>query len=273
MNIWIVAGNRVFCHNGGMSEVGDSSQNIDLPQTSVPTEGVVDGKEIKKIGVVDRVGLALVRYMTSPTRLRELSAAGTMYGIESMYDMRKVAREGNEWGNQYPGLTAENVGPLPQDPNVRAAFDVMGDMWEISVGQSVVRGGLHVLYRSIGKELLSDDDTFALSLLVPLVLKSAHTMGLISIFGIHDHMDNPVPKMLIGQIVSSCVLMAAHYSARNNEIRKSLGIPKGQSGFMKLVEKGVRTVFEGQEKLLNPQKRVEKSVANLAIASNDESVE
>lgn len=84
-----------------------------------------------------RIGLAVVRYFASPTKLGELTAAGTMYGIESVYDMRKVAREGNEWGNQYPGLTAENVGQLPEDSNVRAVFDVMGDMWEISVALRV----------------------------------------------------------------------------------------------------------------------------------------
>ena len=52
-------------------------------------------------------------------------------------------------------------------------------MWEISVAQTLVRGVLHALYESTGKELFSDDDTFALSLLIPLVLKSTHSLGLI----------------------------------------------------------------------------------------------
>jgi len=62
---------------------------------------------------------------------------------------------------------------------IQATLDVLGDMWEISVAQTLVRGVLHALYESTGKELFSDDDTFALSLLIPLVLKSTHSLGLI----------------------------------------------------------------------------------------------
>ena len=150
--------------------------------------------------------------------------AGIMIGAEQTYDIRKVAREGNVYGAHYSGANQENVGPLPENPIVRSVYDAMGDVWEISMGQSIIRIGLHALYQSIGKELLSDDNTFALSLLIPLVLKSAHSLGLISIFGIHDHMGNPVPQMLIGQIVASSVLMFAHYSGRRKEIRDNLSL-------------------------------------------------
>jgi len=232
------------------------------------------GVEREKIGFTDRIGLAIVKYITSPTKLREISAAGVMYGVESVYDMRKVAREGNEWGNSYHGLTANNVGPLPDNPNIQAAFDVMGDMWEISVGQSIVRVGLHAIYQTVGKELLSEDNTFALSLFIPLILKSAHTLGLISIFGIHDHMGNPLPKMLIGQVVSSCVLMAAHYSVRNTEIRNSLGINQSQSennGLMTLIEKGLRSIIEVKNQSSNANDRINNAVVNLAVENTDQS--
>ncbi len=194
-----------------------------------------------------------------------------MYTVESIYDARKVTLEGNEFDNKYKGLYERNVGPMPDNPDVRATLDVLGDMWEISVGQTIVRGGLHALYESIGKEPLSDDDTFALSLLIPLAFKSAHTMGLISIFGIHDRVGNPEPKMLIGQIVASCALMVAHYTARNREIRKSLGLPDTSlTGKIKgLAEKGIRAVFESPHLMLNQDERVNSAVRNLAVLDDD----
>jgi hypothetical protein len=253
-----------------MSEPG-KDDGVIVKQESVE-DGVPGGVEATKIGLLDRVGLSIVRYFASPIRLREVATAIPMYAVESVYDARKVTIEGNEFGNTYKGLYDWNVGPLPDNPDVRATLDVLGDMWEISVGQTLVRGGLYALYESIGKEPLSDDDTFALSLLIPLVLKSAHTLGLISIFGIHDRIGNPAPQMLIGQIVASMALMVAHYSARNKEIRKDLGLPDiSVTGKIKnMTEKGIRALFENSHEEKDYQKRVESATSQLAYMDSDE---
>jgi len=261
-------------HNEGMS--GDSIHQDNLPFLFAPAEvGVPSsegGVEVNKMDLLDRVGLSIVRYYSSPTRLREVATAIPMYAVESIHDARKVTLEGNEFGNKYIGLNENNIGPLPNDPDVRATLDVLGDMWEISVGQTLVRGGLHALYESTGKELFSDDDTFALSLLIPLALKSAHTLGLISIFGIHDRIGDPAPQMLIGQVVASVALMIAHYSARNKEIRKNLGLPDTSlTGKIKnLTEKGIRAIFETPFEKKNSGERVETAVNQLAFIESDE---
>lgn len=87
-----------------------------------------------------------------------------------------------------------------------------------------MRMGLYALNRMTGGELMSDDATFWTSLLVPLILKAAHSMGWISIFGIHDRVNDPVPHMLVGQIVAAVVLSGFHYLGRREIIRKELDI-------------------------------------------------
>lgn len=77
----------------------------------------IGGREQKeKSSFDDRFLRVVADYITSPTRRNEILAAGFMSGGEMVYDMRKVTREGNEFGNSYIGLSPDNVGPLPDNP-------------------------------------------------------------------------------------------------------------------------------------------------------------
>jgi hypothetical protein len=224
MNLIEVVTISFFCHNGGMSELPvDDVLGADLSKKSVETE--------VKNSLFDRYINLILSYVSSPTRRREALTAGILSSAEITYDVRKVAREGNEFGNTYDWFSANstNVGPLPESEALRNTLDTLGDVLEISAAQTVLRAGIYMLNRHAGRELLSDEQTFWVSLAVPLVLKAMHSLGLISIFGLHDRTGDPAPQMLIGQAVAATALIGAHYTARRHELQQTMEAVTGNS--------------------------------------------
>lgn len=111
----------------------------------------------------------------------------------------------------------QNIPQLSTNPILAWMSNNIGDIWEISVGFVAFR----VLF-AIGNELLikwprvkgwqfSDKASFWISLGTILLIKATHSLGYYSLFGINDHMGNPVPGMLFGQGVAAVVLIGAHY--------------------------------------------------------------
>lgn len=164
----------------------------------------------------------LLRKVMSPERATEFLAGFTMMQIEIAHDMQL-----------YPakyGMTQNQAGEylVPQDPPMaKWAMDHIGDIWEISAGTIALRTGFvalnEVLKRTTGKEI-SDDAAFWASLITTTTIKAVHSLGYISLFHIHDHMDNPVPEMMFGQGVAVVVLAATHYAAKHRETIKDLAI-------------------------------------------------
>ncbi|MBI5619985.1 hypothetical protein HY950_03420, partial [Candidatus Gottesmanbacteria bacterium] len=100
--------------------------------------------------------------------------------------------------------------------------DNIGDIWEISIGFIAFRllffAANEVLKNRTLQKMtkgiqVSDKVSFWTSLMVTVFIKAIHSLGYISLFGIHDHMDRPEPGMLLGQGVAALVLVAAHYTA------------------------------------------------------------
>lgn len=174
---------------------------------------------IKKGPLVERA----LRKVLSPERAVEFQAANIMMGLEIWHDM-----------TLYPekyGLRPDQAGggpsSLPTDPVIRWAVDNIGDIWEISAGHSALRLGFvavnEVLKKTTGKEI-PDDACFWASLTTTVTIKAIHSLGYISLFGIHDHMDKPVPEMLFGQAVAAVVLAASHYATKYREPIKNLAL-------------------------------------------------
>lgn len=164
----------------------------------------------------------LLRKIMSPERASEFLVGFTMMQLEIAHDMQL-----------YPAkyrMTQDQAGRylIPQEPPMaKWAMDHIGDIWEISAGTIALRTGFvalnEVLKKTTGKEI-SDDACFWASLITTTTIKSVHSLGYISLFGIHDHMDNPVPEMLFGQGVAVVVLAATHYAAKHRESIKDLSI-------------------------------------------------
>lgn len=93
-------------------------------------------------------------------------------------------------------------------------------MMEIGVGFGIIRLSSALLNEGLrkttGKEI-KDDILFWGSLAPWAIVKAIHSLGYISLFGIHDHMDKPVPGMLFGQGVAATVLIGTHYAVKNRE--------------------------------------------------------
>lgn len=216
-------------------------------------------------GIFDKSTIILREFLSSPTRTTELLASQIMMQIEIAHDMQLYPAK--------YAMTQEQAGTflIPDSPPMaKWAMDHMGDIWEISFGHSVLRTGFFVLNKMLksdttinvqksllqnekvnklsskiigekktkelerGKEIqVSDDAAFWTSLLSTFTLKAIHSMGWISLFHIHDHMDNPVPGMIFGQIVAASVLAADHYAAKNHESIKDLAIRLGKNVLQK----------------------------------------
>lgn len=165
-----------------------------------------------------------MRKVLTPERFVEFQAGNIMMGLENVHDMNLVPEN--------YGFTRDQIGPLfvPNDPVVRWAVDHIGDIWEISAGFTALRLGFvvvnEVLKKTTGKEI-PDEACFWASLATTVTVKAIHSLGYISLFGIHDHMDNPVPEMLFGQGVAAVVLAASHYAAKYREPIKDLALRAG----------------------------------------------
>ena len=180
-------------------------------------------KDEKKQPLID----TLVRKAWSPERAVELLSAQIMMGIEIAHDMQLYPAKYGFDPNQV------GTGLVPQEPPAaKWAFDNIGDIWEISAGFTAMRLGFvavnEALKKTTGKEI-SDDAVFWASLTSIVTIKAVHSLGYISLFGIHAHMDAPVPGMLFGQAVAAVVLAASHYAAKHREPIKKLAERAGLS--------------------------------------------
>ena len=212
-----------------------------------------------KMGLIDRTGRLVHEFFSKPTRTTEAISAGIMSQLEIVHDMQL-------YPTKY-GMNPDQVGTwmVPDNPPaMKWAFDNIGDIWEISVGHGMIRLCLFAVngmlrspetvdlqknilendkVRNVANKLvgedranklaegealqISDDACFWTSLATTFTIKAIHSMGWISLFGIHDHMDNPVPGMIFGQVVAATALAASHYAAKNHESVRDLAIRAG----------------------------------------------
>jgi len=224
--------------------MGESSQT-----TGADTKSSMDVFFDKTANVLKKV--------MSPERATELLAAQVMMALEISHDM-------SLYPAKY-ALRPEQVSPLPTDPIMYELVDNIGDIWEISAGHTTMRLGFVALnealksapVKKLQRNLLQNDgikkvagklmgggdrveelaegadiqipDTacFWASLMTTLTVKAVHSLGYISLFGIHDHMDAPVPGMLFGQGVAAIVLATTHYAAKNREPIKNFALKVG----------------------------------------------
>jgi hypothetical protein len=251
---------------------------------------VVDTKPTTK-GLLEKSGDVLVKILSSPERATELLAAQIMMALEISHDM-----------SLYPSkyfLKPEQVGQQPTEPMARWAMDHIGDIWEISAGHTALRLGFFALNQVLktdkaielqkkllkndevsklvskfvesdrveelakGEEIqISDDACFWASLMTTVTIKAVHSMGWISLFGIHDHMDNPVPGMLFGQGVAAVVLATTHYTAKYHESIKDLALRVGRGAVKGGKSLGGRVSRFGEKIVVN----VDNSQARMATA-------
>lgn len=183
--------------------------------------GTGESPKAKKQPIVERA----LRKTSFPEKFTEIYSAQIMMGLEMVHDMRLYPEKYEKYG-----LRSDQVGPLPNpntDPVVAWAVDHIGDIWEISAGFTAMRLGFvavnEALKKTTGKEI-PDEACFWASLVTIVTIKAIHSLGYISLFGIHDHMDNPVPEMLFGQGVAAVVLAASHYAAKYHEPIKDLAL-------------------------------------------------
>ncbi len=182
---------------------------------------MAEAPDAEKKPLIDTV----IRKVASPERSVELLSGQIMMGLEIVHDM-----------DLYPakyGLRPDQVGPLPTDPVAGWAVDHIGDIWEISAGFTALRLGF-VATNEVLKKIpaakgyqIPDEACFWASLATTVTVKAIHSLGYISLFGIHDHMDHPVPGMLFGQGVAAVVLAASHYAAKYREPIKDLALRVG----------------------------------------------
>lgn len=174
-----------------------------------------------------------LRKTLTPERAIEFLFAQIMMQVEIMHDMQL-----------YPAkyaMTQEQAGGTfltPQEPlAAKWAMDHIGDIWEISAGFTAMRVGFVALNEVLKKEPIqklthgyqvSDEAAFWTSLMTTWTVKAVHSMGWISLFHIHDHMDAPVPGMIFGQGVAAAVLVATHYVAKYREPIKNLAVKFGK---------------------------------------------
>jgi len=195
-----------------------------------------------------------LRKTLSPERVTELLAGQIMMQVEIMHDMQL-----------YPakyGMTQHQAGQylIPQEPPAaKWAMDHIGDIWEISAGFTAMRLGFVALNEVLKKEPLkkithgfqvSDEAAFWTSLMTTWTVKAVHSMGWISLFHIHDHMDNPVPEMIFGQGVAAAVLVASHYTAKYHEPIKNLAVKFGK-GVVEGAKAGIQKANEFKDKIAN----------------------
>ena len=156
-----------------------------------------------------------------PHMRREFACATVMMVAETVHDANLVP-------GQY-GLSRDLVGEVfvPDNPVVRWCLGNIGDMFEIGAGFITMRLGFVALNETLKRipaakgYQIPDEACFWISLLTPATIKSIHSLGLISLFGIHDHMDQPVPGMLFGQAFAMAVLVGSHYASRRKGLRPS----------------------------------------------------
>jgi hypothetical protein len=169
---------------------------------------------------------ALLKIM-SPERSSEILASWIMEGLEIYHE--SILNPGKPlYKVLFSTTQPENMPQLPKDQVTRWAVDHIGDIWEISAGFTAMRLGF-VAANEVLKKIpaakgyqIPDEACFWASLASTVTVKAAHSLGYISLFGIHDHMANPVPEMLFGQGVAAVVLAASHYAGKYNESVKDL---------------------------------------------------
>lgn len=195
-----------------------------LETNSKPTSEEKDSEKPKQTTF-----FSLLKETLSRERTTEFLSAHIMAGLELLHDARL-----------YPArykLRPDQVGSLPNpetDPVAAWTVDHIGDIWEISAGHTAMRLGFVAVNRFLrsdfikekvtnGKEVqIPDEVCFWTSLMTTVTVKAAHSLGYISLLGIHDHMDHPVPEMLFGQGVAAIVIAATHYAAKYGEPVKDL---------------------------------------------------
>lgn len=182
-----------------------SEKNKGLTKTA---EEPAKTKAAEKQPIIDRVH----RKVFSPERATEFFSAQIMMGIEIVHDMQLYPEKYSLEPNQVGKFLVPEASPA-----AKWAMDHIGDIWEISAGFTAMRLGFvaanEVLKKTTGKEI-PDEACFWASLATTVTVKAAHSLGYISLFGIHDHMANPVPEMIFGQAVAAVVLAASHYAAK-----------------------------------------------------------
>lgn len=189
------------------------------------------GVDVDKEPIKQPFGERALRKTSIPEKLTEFSSAQIMMGLEMVHDMRLYPEKYEKYG-----LMPDKVGPLPNpntDPVVAWAVDHIGDIWEISAGFTAMRLGF-VAVNEVLKKVpaakgyqIPDEACFWASLVTIVTVKAIHSLGYISLLGINDHMDNPVPEMLFGQGVAAVVLAASHYAAKYHEPIKDLALRVG----------------------------------------------
>ncbi len=206
-------------------------------------------QENKALGTGDMVLKNRILKVLSPERATELTSGLILSVVELVHDV-------DAYPSHYIGMTPSQVGSLPNpntNPVAAWAVDHIGDIWEISVGFTAMRLGFVAVNEVLKKEPIKkltngyqipDEACFWASLATVVTVKAVHSLGGISLFGIHDHMANPVPGMLFGQGVAAVVLATAHYAAKYRESIKDLALRvEGKvTGGAKL---GTKLVVEG----------------------------
>ena len=170
----------------------------------------------------------MILAIKTPELLSELFVGIMLQGAELLNDMRLYPEKFAAHG--WVLISKETVGKIMFDPKY-------GDIWEIAFGHLVLRFSFVALNKLLKNKLLSkltrgyqvsDSISFWVSLTTVLWVKATHSLGYISLFGIHDHMNNPVPEMLAGQAVASVVLITTHYLAKYHKQISNLVVVIGQ---------------------------------------------
>jgi hypothetical protein len=163
----------------------------------------------------------------SPERSTELISAQIMMGLEIVHDQRLDPAKHK--------FTPDQVGTLPNpetDPIAAWAIDHIGDIWEISVGFTVMRLGF-VAANEVLKKVpaakgyqIPDEACFWASLASAITVTATHSLGMWA-GPYNSHVGHPVPEMIFGQGVAAVVLAASHYAAKHREPIKDLVIRGG----------------------------------------------
>jgi len=219
----------------------------------------------EKPGFLDKTADVLRKALGTPERATETLAATIMSTLELYHE--SILNPEKPWNKAlYLTTQPENMPKLPTDPVLAWAVDHIGDIWEISAGHTALRMGFVAVNAALktekiksvqkkifendkvqnitrkvvgdektqelseGEEIqISDDACFWTSLGTTFTIKAIHSMGWISLFGIHDHMDEPVPGMIFGQLVAASALVATHYAAKHHESIKDFTVKIGQN--------------------------------------------
>jgi len=234
-----------------------------------PLEIQKEGELPEKPGFLDKTADVLHKALGTPERATETLAAAIMSTLELYHE--SILNPEKPWNKAlYLTTQPENMPKLPTDPVLAWAVDHIGDIWEISAGHTALRMGFvavnaalktekiksvqkkifenervqNITRKVVGDEKtqelsegaeiqLSDDACFWTSLGTTFTIKAIHSMGWISLFGIHDHMDEPVPGMIFGQLVAASALVAIHYAAKHRESIKNFALKVGQNAIVR----------------------------------------